>query len=284
VKHGGVEINRFNRFAILQKWDFQNPENCVFHIEKISKQGGDIPGAVDDKIRSDLFDQTDFKKFVLQRAKDSDFIGSVMDDLTSPPPTNTDEAIPFLGETKAYECILDIAAQGDIVLNVSGAWIGRRSEDESDEDALRYIHSKAYRTGQEMRQIQLGLPVVVGGGAIAPGMQPVTPVQPISQGGGQTGGTTPAGGSDGHTGNAGVGGIGEVRVGMTQTKRSDEPATGINLFGYFERWGIAPTQIIDSAKIDFSELPAHQIKQILQRIPPTIKAKLEITYKGGDEE
>jgi len=275
---------RFGRFAILQKWDFQNPENCAFHIEKISKQGGDIPGAVDGKIRSDLFDQTDFKKFVLQRAKDSDFIGSVMDDLTNPPPPNTDEAIPFLGETKAYERILDIAAQGDIVLNVGGEWIGRRAEDTSEEDALRHIRLKAFRTGPEMRQIQLGLNGVVGGSTIAPGAQTVTPVQPISRGGSQTGGTTPAGGSDGHTGNAGVGGIGEVRVGMTQTKRSDELATGINLSGYFERWGIASTQKIDSAKIDFSELTAQQIKQILQRIPSNIKAKLEITYKGGDEE
>ena len=135
-----------------------------------------------------------------------------------------------------------------------------------------------------MRKIQLGLPGVVGGITIAPGAQTVTPVQPIAPGGSQIGGTTQAGGSDGHTGNAGVGGIGEVRVGLTQTKRSDEPATGINLSGYFERWGIASTQTIDSAKIDFSELTAQQIKQILQRIPSNIKAKLEITYKGGDGE
>lgn len=280
----GLLKNRFNRFAILQKWDFQNPENCVFHIEKISKQGGDIPGAVDDKIRSDLFDQTDFKKFVLQRAKDSDFIGSVMDDLTNPPPPNTDEAIPFLGETKTYEFILNIATQGDIVLNVSGAWIGRRPEDISEKDALSYIRSKAFRTGQEMRQIQLGLPGVVGGSTIAPGAQTVISTPPISTSGSQTGGTTPSGGSDGSTSNAEVGGIGEVPTGMAQTKRSDEPATGINLSGYFERWGIASTQKIDSAKIDFSGLTVLQIKQILQRIPSNVKAKLEITYKGGDRE
>lgn len=280
----GFLKDRFNRFAILQKWDFQNPENCAFHIERISKQGGEIPGAVDDKIRSDLFDQTDFKNFVLQRAKDSDFIGSVMDDLTNPPPPNTDEAIPFLGETNTYERILDIAAQGDIVLNVGGEWIGRRAEDTSEKDALRYIHSKAFRTGQEMQQVRLGLPEVVGGSTIAPGAQAVTSTQPISPPGSQIGGKPSPVSPYEPADNADGGGITAKPTRMAQTKRSDEPATGINLSGYFEIWGIASTQTIESAKIDFSELSAQQIKQILQRIPSNIKAKLEITYKDGDME
>ena len=105
--------SRFNRFAVLRKWDFQQPLNCVFDIEKISEQGGEIPAAIEAKILSDLFDQTEFKQFVLKRAKDSDFVGSMMDDLTEPPPPNAGEVIPFLGETKIYEFVLEIAAIGD---------------------------------------------------------------------------------------------------------------------------------------------------------------------------
>jgi len=81
-----------------------------------------------------------------------------------------------------------------------------------------------------------------------------------------------------------VDGTAEELTGIAQTKRTDEPATGINLSGFFEKWGIASTQTIDSAKIDFSGLTAQQIKQILQRIPSNVKAKLEITYKDGDGE
>ncbi|OGR23289.1 MAG: hypothetical protein A2277_18960, partial [Desulfobacterales bacterium RIFOXYA12_FULL_46_15] len=142
--------SRFNRFAVLRKWDFQTPQNCSFDIEKITEQGGNIPSAVEGKILSDLFDQTDFKTVVLQSAKDSDFVGSLMEDLMEPPPPDKGEALPFLGETKSYEFIIEIAAEGDIVLNVGGNWIGRRSEDATDEDAKRYIRSKAFRTGQEM--------------------------------------------------------------------------------------------------------------------------------------
>jgi hypothetical protein len=291
--------SRFNRFVVLRKWDFQQPQNCVFDVEKISVQGDKIPPTVEAKILSDLFDQTSFKQFVLKRAKDSDFVGSLMDDLTEPPPPNAGEAIPFLGETKIYESILDIAASGDLVLNVNGTWIGRRSEDATNEDALRYIRGKAFRTGQEMRQIQLGLPGAAGGGTI-------TVPNPPSSGNAQpgTGGiitlpetntsTTyilPTGG-DAKTvddpssldANNGADKVIPSPIQPIKYKRSTEPATGIHLSGCFETWGVPTDQTIDSARIAFSGLTAQQIKQILQRIPSTFKATLEITYKDGGEQ
>jgi len=293
--------SRFNRFAVLRKWDFQKPQNCVFDIEKISEQGGDIPAAVEAKILSDLFDQTEFKQFVLKRAKDSDFVGSTMDDLTEPPPPNAGEAIPFLGETKIYEFVLEIAASGDLVLNVSGTWIGRRSEDATDEDALRYIRGKAFRTGQEMRQIQLGLPGAVGGGtvtvpntpsggAIPPGTGGVIP--PGAAGGSGISyppGTSGGGGTVGETGEpGGTTGIGGANpsepIRAIKSNKSEEPATGINLSGCFETWGVPTSQTIETARIEFSGLTAQQIKQILQRIPSTFKASLEIAYKDGGEQ
>lgn len=292
--------SRFNRFAVLRKWDFQQPQNCAFEIEKITEQGGDIPTAVEAKILSDLFDQTEFKQFVLKRAKDSDFVGSMMDDLTEPPPPNAGEAIPFLGETKIYEFVLDIAASGDLVLNVSGTWIGRRSEDATDDDALRYIRGKAFRTGQEMRQIQLGLPGAVGGGTVTvPNPPPGGTTQPgtggtIPPAGGGTGtpyppGTSGGGGTIGETGEpggtAGTGGIIPPEpIPAIKTNKSEEPATGINLSGCFETWGVPTSQAIETARIEFSGLTAQQIKQILQRIPSTFKATLEIAYKDGGEQ
>lgn len=292
--------SRFNRFAVLRKWDFQQPQNCAFEIEKITEQGGDIPTAVEAKILSDLFDQTEFKQFVLKRAKDSDFVGSMMDDLTEPPPPNAGEAIPFLGETKIYEFVLDIAASGDLVLNVSGTWIGRRSEDATDDDALRYIRGKAFRTGQEMRQIQLGLPGAVGGGTVTvPNPSPGGTTQPgtggtIPPAGGGTGTPYPpttsgGGGTIGETGEpggtAGTGGIIPPEpIPAIKTNKSEEPATGINLSGCFETWGVPTSQAIETARIEFSGLTAQQIKQILQRIPSTFKATLEIAYKDGGEQ
>lgn len=284
--------SRFNRFALLQKWAFQQPQNCVFEVEKISEQGGDIPSAVEAKILTDLFDQTELKQFVLKRAKDSDFVGSLIDDLTEPPPPNAGEAIPFLGETRINEFVLEIAAGGDLVLNVTGTWIGRRSEDATDEDALRYIRSKAFRTGQEMRQIQLGLPGAVGGGTVTvPNVPTGGVITPGPMGGNGVPYPLPSGGEGfvNDTGQAdessGNGGIAPPTPGQEiKSRKAEEPATGINLSGCFEAWGVPTSQTIETARIEFSGLTAQQIKQILQRIPSTFRATLEIAYKEGSEQ
>jgi hypothetical protein len=216
-----------------------------------------------------------------------------------PPPTNAGEAIPFLGETKIYEWVLDIAAAGDLVLNVSGTWIGRRSEDVTDEDALRYIRSKAFRTGQEMRQIQLGLPGAVGGGTVTvpnPASGGSTPpgtggnIPPVTDGIGtpyppaapDKGGNLEEHGETG--GAAGIEGtISPAPIPAVKRNRSEQPATGINLSGCFEKWEIPACQTIETARIEFSGLSAQQVKQILQRIPSAFKATLEIAYKNGGE-
>lgn len=282
--------SRFNRFAVLRKWDFQQPRNCGFEVEKFTEQGAEIPTTVEAKLYLDVFDQTEFKDFVLKRAKDSDLVGSVIDDLTEPPPPNAGDAIPFVGETKTFECILNLAAAGDLVLNVGGTWTGRRAEDATTEDALRYLRLKAFRTGQEMRQIQLGLPGAVGGGTITvpplptpypqvtDGSAAAPPPSPVNNRGQSL---TPTPGSVGSigVGNPLIGSPAEVK-----SQRSHEAATGINLSGCFESWGVAPSQTVETTRIEFSGLTVQQIKQVLQRIPTAFKATLEITYAKGEQE
>jgi hypothetical protein len=47
---------------------------------------------------------------------------------------------------------------------------------------------------------------------------------------------------------------------------------------------VPTSQAIETARIEFSGLTAQQIKQVLQRIPSTFKATLEISYKDGGEQ
>lgn len=280
----------FTRFAVMRRWDFQQPENCVFDIEKVNKQGGEIPGAVESKLISDLFDQTEFKRFVLNRAKDSELVGDLMDDLAEPPPSNKKEAIHFLGETKIYEAVLDVAAFGNIVLNVNGTWIGRRSEDSTIEEAKIHIKSKAFRTGQEMRKVQLGLPGAVGGGTVvSPGDTVSPPVTSNTTGipytptiGASGAGTTSEGGAENDGKSKVISDPPEDTPPSSRTQQIDEPSTGINLSGSFEKWGIDGSQTIGSATIEFSELSAQQIKRILLAIPSAFKAKLSITYENEE--
>ena len=224
-------------------------------------------------------------------------MAAILDELTEPPAPNAGEAIPFLGETRTYEFIQGIAASGDIFLNVGGTWFGRRQEDVTDEEALRYIKSKTFRSGQELRHIQLGLPGVVGGGNVtssspaSDGTFPGNPeVIPPLGGASATGSGGPTAAGESQCPENGEGGLyspsGSPTVAppTVKSKQSEEPASGINLSGCFENWGISSSQAIETASIEFSGLTAQQIKQILQRIPSTYKAMLEIAYKeGGDQ-
>ena len=46
---------RFDRYAILHVWDFQNPAQCTFHIENHRASGGSIPAAGQKHIRENFF-------------------------------------------------------------------------------------------------------------------------------------------------------------------------------------------------------------------------------------
>ncbi len=160
--------SRFDRFAILLHWNYPMPDQCIFEIERIGAQGGDIPFKVEEKIERDLFDSARFHTTILTYAREGWTVGDLLDELAEPPPSPGQEAIPFLGDSRLYEKVLDIAAKGDIALNVGGKWVGRPAEIESDEAARKYMRQKAFRSGPEMRLVQLGDSYAVSGSTIKP--------------------------------------------------------------------------------------------------------------------
>ncbi|MBI3326463.1 MAG: hypothetical protein HYZ81_07160 [Nitrospinae bacterium] len=280
---------RFDRFAVLQAWNYRSPEECTFEMERVGAQGEGIPTAVEEKLLTDLFDPAAFEALVLEEARESRLMGDLLDELAEPPPSNAGDAIPFLGDTGIYEEVLKIVAQGKIVLNVGGTWVGRLHEYESDDQALRHVRSRAFRTGQELRQVQLGLPAAVGGTTVAgPGPRPPdvtsgpTVVAPTPEG-------VPTPEAPGPVVIPPREGDGSIPVAPsvpegTQTRQTDEPNTGINLSGFFERWGISSGTILSHTKLEFEGLTVQQIKQILQRLPSSVKARLEVSYPKEDDQ
>jgi len=68
------------------------------------------------------------------------------------------------------------------------------------------------------------------------------------------------------------------------TRRTEEPAAGIHLVGSFEKWGLDAQTHLTSAKLDFKHLTVQQFKQVLQRLPSSVKAQLEITFEEDQNE
>ena len=73
-----------------------------------------------------------------------------------------------------------VAARDRVALNVNGTWY-RREAGQSEDDALRFLKQRAFRTGKDLHDVQLGDPAKVGsaGLTVTPPVSPVIPYLPV---------------------------------------------------------------------------------------------------------
>ncbi len=276
--------SRYDHFAVLQSWDFQNPQNCKFTIEQITKGGTEIVNEVEKVIRENLFAFEDFEFMVKEAASNTQTVGAFLSELKEPPAKPGIEIIPYLGEIYAYEQIMRVAASGNVYLNVSGSWLGKKSDHANDQVTLQMLRTRASKRGKELYNIILGNPDVVGTDTVIPPPQPPTTTPPIPTGPIVNGPGIPVpkppddgpkcGGIIGIPGNDTPG----TTIGIKPpiVKRSDEKTT-LNLSGELENWGLAAADKISQAKLEFQGLTVKELKALLQKLPPTTRAILEVT-------
>jgi hypothetical protein len=273
--------NRFDRFAILRRWDFQNPAQCVFEHEPIAELATSLPKAIEDKIKADIYDATEFEDFVLQFAASPRTVGDLFRELAEPPPVATRDAIPFLGDTQIYEELLRLAARGRLAINVNNTWFTRTHDDDDEEAAYRRIKNRAYRSGPEQRAAQIAPPSIAGGGAVSGAAATPRATSATTTSGTATPGQTPtATPSANPAGGASAAGQTDLPLPpLLRTERTPDEANTISLIGQLELWGITLDKTLTSAKVEFSNLTAQQLRRILQQIPSAHRAKLEVSFE-----
>jgi predicted transcriptional regulator len=62
---------RFDRFAVLHRYDHQNPQQSLFSVEHLKKQGAQIPEGIEETLTNDLFVPEDFEELVLEAASEN---------------------------------------------------------------------------------------------------------------------------------------------------------------------------------------------------------------------
>ena len=110
---------RFDRFAVLHRWNFADPSQCLFSVESLKKQGAQIPEGIEEALINDLFVPEDFEDLVLEAAGDNSAVGKLLRELQEPRPAGQD-CIPWLGETSMKERILRLCARGKVAINLRG--------------------------------------------------------------------------------------------------------------------------------------------------------------------
>lgn len=270
---------RFDRFAVLQRWNFVDPAQCKFSVERLDKQGSQIPEAIEEAITSDLFVPEDFEELVHQYASNNESVGKLLRELQEPRPAGQD-CIPWLGETAMKERLLRMCAMGKVAINLRSMEYLQINPGEDEDTAWRRLRPKLSLTGRHLDDVFLMLPSAVPatGGSMPPAPSPGG----VPPGGGVA--PTPGvpdptpGGSPVTTPKPTQGGIFGSETGATKPRMPlSNPATSpLNLIGKIEGWGIGPATKVAEVSIKVSAATGAQLKELLKKLPEGMSFELNL--------
>lgn len=257
---------RFDRFAVVHRYDHPNPQQSLFSVEGLKKQGAQIPEAIEEALANDLFVPEDFEALVLEAAANNAAVGKVLRELQEPRPAGQD-CVPWLGETAMKERVVRLCARGKIAINLRGLEYLQTQAGEDEDAAWRRLRAKVSYTGRQLDEVFLMEPSAVPstGGAVPPAGSGAPPAFPPAAGpvmspptpGGPPG---PAASTGGLFGAATSGG--KPRISL-----DNPPTSALNLIGKLEGWGIGPGTQVSEVSIKVSAASGAQLKELLKKLP-----------------
>jgi hypothetical protein len=273
---------RFDRFAVLHRWNFTDPTQCIFNTESLKKQGSQIPDGIEEVLVNDLFVPEDFEDFVLEAAASNSAVGKLLRELQEPRPAGHD-CIPWLGETSMKERILRLCARGKIAINLRGLEYLQAQPGEEEDVAWKRLRPKLSYTGRQLDEVFLISPSAVPStGGSTPPVPPPPGGTGSLFGGGAT--ATPTGVSEPPAGGQPVPGPGGGRIfgggtatgGKPRIALNNPPTSPLNLIGKLEGWGIGPATPVAQVSIKVSAATGAQLKEVLKKLPDGMTFELSL--------
>jgi len=256
----------FDTFAILDVWNFAQPEQCLFLVEKQNTTGDKIPKAIHTKIVADLFVAEDFEAAALAQAASSSSLAKFIAELQEPSIAGK-HSIPWLGEVTAKEKVLRLCAAGKVVINVRGLELLQAQPGESEDAAWTRIKGKL-GSGKELEQTILLMP---GATPASGGTAPTLPTPPVTK-------TTTIPGVPPETQQPTPPGptVTTPPTGPTAKPYGTPSKTAVNLLGEVEKWGIGPATKITNVNLNISQMNGAQLTELLTKLPDGVTYSLNL--------
>jgi hypothetical protein len=276
---------RFDRFAILETWDYQDPKSCTFSCVALQAQGDKIPEAIDKHVRENLFVPEDFEDLVLAAAAENKTVSELLKELREPRPGHA-SCIPWLGETLAKEKLVRLCAKGKIAINLRGQSYLQINDGESEDNAWKRMRGRL-STGKHLDETHILLPQAVPqtGGLPPDGLFGGDGASLVGDGGNSnTGGDATADGGSGDDVNTGGGSdSGQIfDADPTYVPRSATPNSGLMLLARIQDdWGITPGTQVQELTLKVESLTGAQLKQILKALPDGMTYGLSLEAGAG---
>ena len=253
----------FDAFAILDVWNFAQPEQCRFLIEKHNATGDKIPKAIHEKIEKELFDPQEFEIVALAHAASSSSLAKLIGELQEPS-INGKPCIPWLGDVAAKEKVLRLCAAGKLAIDSRGLEMLQALPGESEDDAWVRLKGKL-GSGKELEQTILLTPGATpqSGGIVPPVVPPTPPVTPPLVPFGGNPPTNPFGGIP-------------TPPAPTLKPFGTPPKSPMNLLGEVEKWGVSAATNVANVNLNISQMTGAQLNDLLKKLPDGVTYSLNL--------
>lgn len=264
---------RFDRYAVLDTWNFGNPDQCEFAINSHKAEGDRIIPAIHEKIKTDLFLVEDFENLVLEAAKRNDSFAALLDQLKEPM-GNGNPCIPWLGENETKEHIVRLCARGKIEINIDGRELLSSRPGENEDAAWNRMKGKI-GTGRTLEETLIH-----------------EPDSTVSSGGGQTKDSFNLNTPDGCTDSTedGASAVNEEQTNVitqnglfsggvgakSKTPFSSDITSSLSLLGKLESWGINPGVKVSNVNISIENLTGAQLQDLIKKLPDGVSYALNL--------
>ncbi|MFH7242134.1 MAG: DUF499 domain-containing protein [Spirulina sp.] len=300
--------DRFDRFAILQTWNYGEPNRCQFVVEGLQAKGSKIPDAIEERLRRDIFIPEDFEEQVLEATTNGDSVSKLLSELQEPR-TNGRDCIPWLGEVQVKEKLIRLCAQGKLAINLQGRETIQAKPGEEESAAYHRMKAKL-PSGRHLEETYLQLPQAAptsdgsSSGSSAPpastGSSSTSIVSPDSGGSPPTipTGDTPypppttppppiphepdPGTGVGTTGGSMGGSIFDSTPPAQVSRRFTPATSALNLYAKAtDEWGINPGSQVKNLTLSVESLTGAQLQKLLKNLPDGLTYGLELDKEEG---
>ena len=267
-----ILTRRFDRFAIVDTWNYPEPVRCTFHVESHKALGAQIPAAIDQHIRTNLFIPEDFDALVGVAADNNESIGKLLRELQEPRPGG-EPCIPWLGETSMKEHVIRLCARGKIAINVRGMEYLQVGADESEETAWMRMRGKL-GTGKHLEETSVLRPQALSHTKIVSEPPPDPPLGYPQEHGGyapENGESSGGGAAPPPVEPSSIFGGDTALV-----PHASDATSALNLLGKVESWGINTGTKVHDMALSAPSLTGAQFDKLLRGLPDGITYALRL--------
>ncbi len=138
---------RFGRFALLDRWDEEDPRRSSFHVADYRSDGAPIADTVDSYIRRNLMEAGDFDEWMIEFTRSTETVATLLR-AAQEPARNGHCTVPWLGRRAVLDKLAELCATGRITIDLASSLEADRNGDDYRQNAYKRIYDEIHKNPQ----------------------------------------------------------------------------------------------------------------------------------------